>query len=152
MWKQTLCELASYLAALLVMTLCVLFALPLAGLISFKLALNLLLLCVPVVTLIAALQFFAFSLADNIASAVIMQFFGAIALSYVCGCIYPISFFPETLQFIGNALPLGAARRYLISAVSGNADMGSIAAIAVYSFMFVAAAIAVNYRKTLSDR
>ncbi len=151
-WKQTLCEFASYLAALLITSLCVLLALQIVGLISLNLALHLFMLCVPVVAVIAALQYFAFAIADNIASGVIIQFFGAIALSYICGCIYPISFFPDALQLLGNALPLGAARSYLISALSGNEDIKGIAVIAVYTLLLIVAAIAVNYRKTLSER
>ncbi len=151
-WKQTLCELFAYLAAVLTTAFCVLATLSLMHFISIEVALHIFAVCIPAVVLVAVLQFFAFAVADNIASGVILQFLGAIVLSYVCGCVYPISFFPKTLQLIGNVLPLGVARSYIISAVCGDVDVAALVITAVYSLLLVLAAIAVNFRKTLSER
>ena len=108
--------------------------------------------CIPAITCVCALQFFGFSIADNIANAVIIQFFGAIVLSYACGCIYPIAFFPNIVQLIGGALPLGVAREYVISAACVDIGAFEISVSLIYSVILVVAAVAVNYRKTLSDK
>ncbi len=151
-WKQTVYELLAYLFAVLVTCVCVFSVLPMIGAVSFGSALRFFAFSIPAVVLVAVLQFFAFTVADNVAGGATFQFFGAVILSYVCGCIYPISFFPEALQLIGNVLPLGVIRKYIVSVVCGTFDVSSAVTIAIYSVFLIIAAIAVNYRKTLSAR
>lgn len=152
LWKQTVYEFFAYLFALAVTAFVVLFGVALVGIMPFYDTLRLFALCVPVLVLIAALHYLGFTLADNIASAVTLQFFGMIVLSYVCGCIYPISFFPRAIQLIGGFLPLGAARAYVVSAVCGDIDAAGVILCIGYSLLLIMISVAVNRRKAVFDR
>jgi hypothetical protein len=107
----------------IILTLFVLiFAAAMVGIAQIGFVLPLFFKCLPALVLVSSLQFFAFTLSDNTVSSVLIQFFGAISLSYLCGCIYPISFFPNFLETVGNAFPLGVARSFLITALISDID------------------------------
>lgn len=95
-------------------------------------------LCIPVL-MICALQFFAFMLCDNAVSGIALQFFGAVCLCYVGGCMYPSDFLPDVVSTIGNALPVGVAREYLCHLMNGNAMNITVLFIAAYSALLIGA-------------
>ena len=151
-YKQTVAEFASYLCAMIFTLFAIMLIIGTIGICDLRYAMALFASCIPALFVVAALQFFGFSVSDNLANAVIIQFFGAIVLSYVCGCIYPIAFFPKAVQTVGGVLPLSIARESVISAVCGDLGALEISAPIVCSAILVSAAVAVNYRKTLSDK
>lgn len=79
---------------------------------------------VPVVAVISALQFMLYEFLDNIVSGILVQFLLAVAMGYVAGCYYPLSFFPKALQMFGELTPAGVALSYadksLIQAETGK--------------------------------
>lgn len=89
-----------------------------------------------VVTL-AAISFFFYSLSGDLIGGVLLQFFGMVSLSFLSGCMYPGFFFPEAIQKLGQWLPMGICRRWLMSCFAGKPDfalllaMGGVAALAV---------------------
>ena len=89
---------------------------------------KLLLRAVPVAVLAAALSYFLFTLVRDLISGVLLQFFCAVVLCFVSGCLYPTWFFPPALQQATAYLPTGAARGYL----SG----GSVLPVLGYSMVF----------------
>lgn len=117
-WKQTVCEFSAYFLGLLLLTEVV------AAAVSFVPGLSWgqlqLWHLVPVVFCIAGLSFFLYGLSRELISGVLLQFFLFLALAFVSGCMYPVFFFPESVQKIAGWLPTGMARDYLGAAMMGN--------------------------------
>lgn len=67
---------------------------------------------IPVCMLISALQFLVYETVSGMVGSVLAQFLIAISLGYLSGCLYPISFFPESIQKLAGFLPTGAAAEY----------------------------------------
>ncbi len=120
---QAACDFAAYFAALMLL-FSVLTAL--AGLLGLRIAAlreaaGVLVRGTPVVFTAAAMSFLLYSCARDLTSGVLLQFLTVIALCFVCGCMYPITFFPETLQTLAPMLPAGAAREYLSACLQAKA-------------------------------
>lgn len=95
----------------------------------------------PAVAMVSALQFMVYELTDGIVSSVLGQFLTAIALGYVCGLFYPISFFPNVLQKIAGVLPVKIAMDYCQSTMRWDTDILRLVAVIVYAAVFLALAI-----------
>lgn len=91
---------------------------------------------IPCAMLISAVQFLIYETISGIVAGVLAQFISTIALSYVGGCLYPISFFPETVIKLSEFLPSGIARSYLSSALLGQSAIRQLFVIAIY-FIFI---------------
>jgi hypothetical protein len=146
--RQVFCEFCVYLFAIILTLFVVIFAAAMVGIAQIGFVLPLFFKCLPALVLVASLQFFAFTLSDNTVSSVLIQFFGAISLSYLCGCIYPISFFPNFLETVGNAFPLGVARSFLITALISDIDFLCIFVSLAYSLALVLCAAFVEIGRT----
>lgn len=77
---------------------------------------------IPAVLLISALQFLVYEISSGLVGGVLAQFLGAIALAYVCGCLYPINFFPDAIKNVSAFLPVGAAREYICALIGDGAQ------------------------------
>ncbi len=77
---------------------------------------------IPALLVITALQFLIYEFSSGLVGGVLAQFLGALALAYVCGCLYPIDFFPDAIKVISSFLPVGAAREYAGSIISSGTD------------------------------
>lgn len=75
---------------------------------------------IPVVILVAGLQFLLYELSTGVLDALLYQFVGAISIGYISGCLYPMSYFPKGMQIVGNLLPTGVARIYLCDSLRGE--------------------------------
>ena len=105
----------------------------------------------PAALMAAALSFFLFTLAKDLISGVLGQFVATLALCFVSGCMYPISFFPEPVQALGNVLPAGIARRLMAGCITGSVAWGPVWMLLGCTAVFAAAAIAWR-RHALSGR
>lgn len=74
---------------------------------------------IPAVLMLASFSFLLYSLSSDLISGVLLQFFTALSLCFVSGCMYPVYFFPESLQKLAPWLPTGAARACL----AGEGDL-----------------------------
>jgi len=90
------------------------------GLFDFKALIVIALSVIPAVLVVTAFQFMLFSCSTQIVSGILLQFFGCVAISYIGGCMYPISFFPPFIRVLSVILPSGAARGYLTSLITEN--------------------------------
>ena len=109
LWGQLLCDFGAYFLMLLPIA-----ALPLIGgwyLGILQAPLWICVLTVLVVTLLcSSMSFCLYQLTDQILSGVLLQFFVTLAMCFLCGCMYPVFFFPEAVQALGAWLPAGLAR------------------------------------------
>ena len=77
---------------------------------------------VSVVLLAAAMSYFLCGLATEPVSGVLIQFALFLGMCFLSGCMYPVYFFPATVQELAQWLPAGVCRQVLSAGVSGNAD------------------------------
>ena len=127
-WKQVLCEFVPFLVLMLVGLGCILAA---SGLFfrlygaeppSFDplrsprawpaLLAQVLMLC--------AMEFFLYEVESAPVEGILLQFLCAVAQGYICGCVYPYSYFPKGVQLLGSLLPAGIAIRSLTGLLSGE--------------------------------
>ena len=72
----------------------------------------------PAGLMLASTSYFLYELAPKGVGSVLLQFLTVLTMGYVCGCMNPISFFPEGMRALGEVLPMGVARRMLAAVVS----------------------------------
>lgn len=117
-WKQTVCEFGAFFCAFLLTALTVAGAVCLVpGLSWGQLRLWHL---VPVAFCLSALSFLLCRFSRELISGVLLQFFLFLSMAFVSGCMYPVFFFPESVQKLTPWLPAGMAQRYLTAAMAGS--------------------------------
>ena len=67
----------------------------------------------PVVLMLAAMQFLLYELCPGTVGGLLLQVLNALGQSYLAGCFYPASFFPTALRRLGALLPAGLGMRTL---------------------------------------
>ena len=92
---------------------------------------------IPAFLLIGALQFFVYELCSDVISGTLLQFVVSLGLAYVSGCIYPVGFFPESVQVATKFMPVGASFEYLKKLLVQTADSTDLFAVLAYSFALV---------------
>lgn len=124
---QYLCDFTAYCGGILVSALVL-------GLAAKYFAKDLTLLpAFPAVLMLASFSFLLYTLTGNLISGVLLQFFTALSLCFVSGCMYPVYFFPEGLQKLAPWLPTGAARAQLSACFGGE---GSLPLVLGYTLLF----------------
>ncbi len=143
------CILGEYAAYLTAMLICVFSAMSLFFLMAGRLPVPelsdmtvsdgavLLLSLIPAVLVITSFQFLLFEISSNIASGIILQFLTCIALAYIGGCFYPISFFPSAIQALSKLLPSGMARSYISHCLVSNQSIGETAVLLLTTALFI---------------
>ncbi|MBQ7037331.1 MAG: ABC transporter permease [Clostridia bacterium] len=106
---------------------------------------------IPVILMLSAMQFFLYETTENTVSAILLQFLAAIGMGYICGCLYPTTFFPVPLQKIGAALPAGVGFSYLRQSLCGMPRITVWCGVFGYTALFLVAAIAVRKHKMAGD-
>lgn len=86
---------------------------------------------------ICALQFLIYEAVSGIINQIIIQFAGFTGLCYICGCFYPISFFPQSVQVISGLLPVGIVREYLAACLAGRHEPALVLGILAYTVIFI---------------
>lgn len=153
---QLLCEYISHLVAMLSLVISVFIMLTVSGIASGPLssALNtsgifsFLLRLLPIIVMITSFNIFAFELADNIVSGMLIHFFTCLCMCYVAGCMYPVYTFPVVLQHISSFLPTGLSVNWLSGNFTDSFDLLSLSGILIYSLLFFASSLFVRKHKT----
>lgn len=137
LWGQLLCDFGAYFLMLLPIA-----ALPLLGGWYLGILQAPLWVCLCTVLAVALLcgsmSFFLYQLTDQLLSGVLLQFFVTLGMCFLCGCMYPVFFFPEALQRLSAWLPAGLARTLLAGCITGEVSPGPWFALLGYSCVFLA--------------
>lgn len=72
------------------------------------------------VLMICAMEFFLYEVESAPVEGILLQFLCAVAQGYICGCVYPYSFFPKSVRLLGSLLPAGIAVRSFTGILSGE--------------------------------
>lgn len=132
LWKQTLARYLAF-ALLLLFSLCF--------------AMGVLYRFIPVLLLVGSLQFLLAELSDDVLGRFLLQFAGSFGMCFLSGCLYPISFFPKSLQLVGELLPTGVARRYMEEKMLGEGRLLTGLEILAYMAVFFALSVFLRRKK-----
>lgn len=118
----------------------------LSGVISVASEVSLLVRALPVIFAVSAFAYLIFELARDMVSGVLLHFFLSVSLCYLCGCLYPISAFPEGIQRLSSVLPMGLARSHLACCVTDLPSQGAGPSLLLYAAAFFLAAVLLRCR------
>lgn len=149
-WLQVLCDFAVYMVGLLGIA-CVVLALLLIRP-EAKISLNMILQCLPVVFALGAMSFLMYEAASDLISGVLMQFFVTLALCFVSGCLYPITFFPDGVQKLAQFLPTGIARMQIGNCILGCVSLETIGALIGFGCVFLGGSVMIRRFKVAGIR
>ena len=146
-WAQTLGEFAAYFVAAAVLLGAVACVFWLGGLLPEGMSgWTLLLTALPVLFMVTALTYCTYSLSQQLIGGVLITFFAALALCFIGGCMYPVYFFPLSVQKLSRFLPTAIAREHLTACFAGTEPAGGWALLA-FGAAFLAISVAVRAYK-----
>lgn len=93
-----------------------------------------------VVFLITAFGYFLFQITADFVSGVLLQFFVGISISFVSGCLYPLYFFPDSIQKLSGFLPQAYARSVFASCLIGETAISQIVILVLYGILMLVSA------------
>ena len=93
---------------------------------------------------LGAMSFLMYEIASDLVSGVLLQFFVILALCFISGCLYPITFFPDAVQRLSCFLPTGLARIQLADIVRSTSSFGTTAALFGYGCIFFSGSVLVR--------
>lgn len=94
----------------------------------------------PAAVAVGALQFFLYEAVTGIVSGMLLQFVCGMGLGYITGCLYPIYFFPDSVQKMSRFLPSGIARAYVADGLTGGGN-GKLLYLMLYAAVFILGAV-----------
>ena len=147
---QVLCDFAVYFLGLLSVVGMVLFGAVL--LIDCGINMKMVVQGLTVVFCLGAMSFLMYEIASDMISGVLLQFFVILALCFISGCLYPITFFPDAVQRLSEFLPTGLARMQLADGILQRTSVATTAALLSYGGIFVAGSVLVRKLKVAGVR
>ena len=150
---QSLCDLGVYLLG--IAALAVLFVLGGAAIAGNTVDLevgDILLRSLPVLITVCCFSFMLYTLTADLISGVLLQFFLSTALCFVSGCMYPVYFFPVSVQRVAAWLPAGLARSQLAGCITGENDAKTALMLLAYALVFGIVGIAARVRAVKEAR
>ena len=142
---QVICDFAVYLIGILCIIAVLMGIAVWIGWI--ELSAGVLLQWIPIVIAMGALSFLLYELTTNLISGVLLQFFALLALCFVSGCFYPVTFFPDSVQTLAAYLPTGIARTQLAESFAGVMHISGMLALLGYGILFFGAAVLIRKAK-----
>lgn len=101
----------------------------------------------PAAAVLSGFQFFLYELISDMISGILLQFLAGISLAYLSGCIFPVSFFPESIQRLVYLLPSGAVIRYGTKCMQGSFPAAESGIMLFYLLVFLGLAVTVRERR-----
>ncbi len=107
---------------------------------------------IPAITLICALQFLLFEICDGIISAVVLQVFSTVALSYLSGFLFPLYSLPSTIQFFARFLPTRIAFEYISSVLNDTLSIAAVFSTVLFTVALLVATVLIRNYRIRSER
>lgn len=145
---QVLCQLTAYGCVLLLCVLLPVLVLSFWGVFPQSISyLRGLWTMLPVVLLAAAQSLFLYEMTRQLLSGMVLNFLVSLFGCFLGGCLYPVWFFPQSLQRLAAWLPGGMARLWLAGMAAGEGQSGYLAGILGYCLLLFLAAVALRRGK-----
>lgn len=107
---------------------------------------------IPALLVVSSFAYMLYSFSSNLVGGMLLQFFVSASVCFVGGCMYPVTFFPETLQKIAGYLPHGLARQCVSDLMTGSEFGMNIVLMLGYSALFVIVSIIVRNLRVTGSR
>ena len=147
---QSLCDFGVYLLGLALIAAVVLAYL--IFLMQASVTGAMLLQALPALLMLGAMSFLMYELASDLVSGVLLQFFAALVLCFITGCLYPITFFPDAVQKLASFLPTGIARAQIANCMLQTHHVGNTIGALIYASVFLTASVLIRRFKTTGVR
>jgi ABC-2 type transport system permease protein len=147
---QAICDFAVYLIGILCVIAILMVVAVWTGWIS--LSAGVFIQWIPIVFGIGAMSFLLYELTTNLISGVLVQFFVSLAMCFISGCLYPTSFFPDSVQAMAAWLPTGIARTQLAESFAGGMPATGSLLLLGYGGVFFGAAVLIRKAKVTGVR
>ncbi|MBQ3906928.1 MAG: ABC transporter permease [Lachnospiraceae bacterium] len=105
----------------------------------------------PILMVIAAFHFALYEIVKNPVANLLLQFIGVVGMGYISGYIYPASFFPDGIAFVGRLLPTGAALEAFSNVILGERDTKVVLLLFLYFTVFAVLALLMRRRSIVKD-
>lgn len=105
-----------------------------------------------VAVLIGTFLHLMFTISENLVSGLLLSFFAHIGLGFISGCLYPMYFFPESLQKVAVYLPHSFGRLVIADILTGECVLGHLLPTVLYSFCFAGLDILLRIRRIKGGR
>lgn len=153
-FAQSLCDLGVYLLGIVVLVALFVFGgTAIAGDTLGDLnGGDILLRSLPVLVMVCAFSFMLYALTADLISGVLLQFFLSAALCFISGCMYPVHFFPISVQRIAAWLPACLARSQLAGCITGGHNIQTALLLLAYALVFSAVGTAARVRAVKEAR
>lgn len=100
----------------------------------------------PVIT-ISSMQFFLYEVTNGLVTSVMLQFFCAMGLGYISGCVYPAYLFSRGLQDVASCLPAWNCRLWLDELLAGKPSLLTLAVIGAYFAGFLVLSVILRHSR-----
>lgn len=108
---------------------------------------EMLLLALPVLFALGAMSFLMYEMSSDMVAGVLLQFFVILALCFISGCMYPITFFPESMQKLSTFLPTGLARLQVADCILQTPSGEHTFALIGYGCLFLTGSVLIRRLK-----
>ena len=98
---------------------------------------------IPVLT-ISAMHFFLYEVASGVVSGALLQFFCAMGMGYISGCVYPAYYFPRIVQNTAALFPAWSSRIWFDELVAGKPSLSTLAILTAYFAAFLILSVLVR--------
>lgn len=104
----------------------------------------------PPVFMITALSYMLCQCTGGLISGILLQFGAGLVLCFISGCLYPLFFFPESVQEFAAHLPMSYGRAAVADCLAGSAEGSTVWMLLLYGAVF--AVVAVLLRKLRTEK
>ena len=105
----------------------------------------------PVLCMVTAMHLMLYEIFTNMPAAILAQVLIIVVLGYVSGCFYPESFFPEAVNRIADALPIGAGFSFVKGLLADEPTLWDTILVWSYTVAFLGITAVCRRRKIAGD-
>lgn len=144
-FKQVLSELMLYGLAMLILVTAAMWAFS-GGTLKYLFA------GIPVALCVASFCLLIYSITGHLVSAVLLQMLLGVGMCFVSGCIYPISFFPASIQALARFLPTGVIKTHFSRVFLEQSLRDTTLLLAAFSVFFFTLCVGVRKYKIVRHK
>ena len=99
--------------------------------------------------MLGSLHCFLYQITESLVGAVLLEFCVYLGLSYLAGCFYPLTFFPESIQRASAFLPAGTVMAYVQALLRGEGAAAPALGLLAWTAVFLCGAFVIRRARIL---